>query len=218
MNSLFPIERARKTPESLQLLVFYTDFPAGVRAKQWVDKITLLAGQSRKTSVQFWKLDSIPKIGPLKGIIARDASAADVLIIASSAPVQDQHFISSWLKLLSAAKSQRLARGLLLGVLGDRTTNAVELDELLSTLFLCACRAQLDFVVQTLGDQNRSHHEPIASYFKPLMNRTAERPNPMPSVRETPAEATVSTLPRLSSEPETVAALVSELLSPVGWH
>ena len=206
MNAIFQTERTEQTQASLQLLVFYTDFPAGVRAKQLTDKITLLAGHDRKTSVQFWKLDSIPKIGPLKGIIARDASAADVLVIASSSPVQDEHFISSWLKLLSAANPQRRARGLLLGVLGDKTTSAEELDELLSTLFLCACRAQLDFVVQTAGDQNRSHNEQIAGYFKPLINRTAEGSNPRPTFTETRVEVEVSPSPQQQGEPDTVAA------------
>lgn len=153
MNSIFPTERDEKTQESLQLLVFYTDFPAGVRAKQLTDKITMMAGTDRKTLVQFWKLDSIPKIGPLKEIIAWDASAAEVLIIASSSPVQDEPFITSWLKLLSATKSPRFVRGLLVGLLGDETTNAAAMDQLLSTLFLCACRAQLDFVLPTASDK-----------------------------------------------------------------
>ena len=206
MNPIFPTELAGQTQECLQLLVFYTDFPAGVRAKQWTDQITLLAGPDRKMLVQFWKLDSIPKIGPLRGIIARDASAADVLIIALSSPAQEDLFISSWLKWLSATKSQRLARGLLLGVLGDKTTKAAELDQLLSTLFLFACRAQLDFVLPTAGDKSMPGWELIADHFNQMTNRKAAGSNQMPPATETRLEAKDSPLPQPQGEPETLAA------------
>lgn len=192
--------------ERLQLLVFYTDFPAGVRAKQLTDKITSLAGHDWKACVQFWKLDSIPKIGPLKGIIVRDASAADVVIMASSAPAQDDPVISAWLKLLAATKSQRLVRGLLVGVLGGETTTAAEMDQLLSTLFLCSCRAQLDFVLQTAGDKSRAGWERMADHFKQMINRKAGGSNQMPPAAETRLEAKVPSLPQPSCARETVAA------------
>jgi hypothetical protein len=193
MNSIVPTERAGKTPDNLQLLVFYTDFPAGVRAKQLTDKITLLA--DRKIFVQFWKLDSIPKIGPLKGIIVQDASVADVVILASSSPAQDDPVISAWLKLLSATKSQRPGRGLLVGVLESEMTTTAEMDQLLSTLFLCACRAQLDFVLHDAGDESRSGWERMAGHF-----------NQMPRATKTLLEAKASPLPPQQWEREPAAA------------
>ena len=170
MISIAPTERGGTTQAGLQLLVFYTDFSAGVRAKQLTDQITLLAGSERKISVQFWKLDSIPKIGPLKGIIARDASAADVLVIASSTPAEEDAFITAWLKSLSAVRSQRRVRGILVGVLGDETKDEAGLDFLLSTLFLFACRAQLDFVLQPAGGKSTSGGEKITDHFKHLIH------------------------------------------------
>ncbi len=55
--------------KSLSVFIFYTDFPSGVRAKITTDGLIRRAGPTVELLVNFWKLDSIPEIGPLKQAI-----------------------------------------------------------------------------------------------------------------------------------------------------
>jgi hypothetical protein len=205
MNSRLPTGRAGAVPETLQILVLYTDFPAGIRAKQLTDQVEVLAGNHCGTSLQFWKLDSIPNLGPLKEIIAKDASAADALILATSSPVQDDPVISYWLNLLSATNSERLVHGLLVGVCGDEKTKAADLDRVLSAMFLFASRAQLDFVWQKPEIKTTACPAGIADSFQQLVRRKVFAANRRLSLRAPPANASLPRSTHLENECQAAA-------------
>ncbi len=187
-------------------MVLYTDFPAGVRAKQLTDQIALLAVGDQRTFVQFWKLDSIPSIGPLRETVARDARAADVLIIATSSPGQDQPVLSAWINLLSATNSQRLVRGLLVGLCGDETTNAAEMDQVMATLFQCADRTRSDFVWQKIKTKTTPNPAWLADPLKQLVGRKEHVANQR-RADSFWAEANISPVTQPAQERETLETI-----------
>lgn len=110
---------AHKPP---RIFVFYTDFPAGVQAKTVADAMFREAVAGVEPKLDFWKLDSIPPVGPLKNLIVKEAREADIWIIASSSPCDWDAMILQWINCLAAKDALGKAAALLLGLFGNSTT------------------------------------------------------------------------------------------------
>ena len=85
---------------TFNVLIAYEDFETGKQAKRTYDFLLQNLGQECHFEHQMWKFDvlSIPK---LREMAARDALAADIIIISShggeSLPEHVQEWIESWL-------------------------------------------------------------------------------------------------------------------------
>lgn len=108
----------------LRVFAFYTDFAAGVQAKLVADEMILRAENTAASSLEIWKLDSIPPIGPLKHLIIDEAREADVWIIATSSPDEWDALIMPWLNCLPARGGETKTSGVLVGLFGDSCATA----------------------------------------------------------------------------------------------
>jgi hypothetical protein len=162
-----PPARAKK---SLSVFVFYTDFPAGVHAKVASDGLIRLAGASVEPIVNFWKLDSIPEIGPLKQAIIQEARRADLWILACSSPCDPDALILRWMNSLSANNSTGNRPRLLVGLFDRPSSCAANFGWFLDVFSLFAKRASREFVLQPPGcDSLRESswlHEPFGRLLK----------------------------------------------------
>lgn len=135
----------------LSVFIFYTDFPAGVHAKQVADGLIRLAGTEVDSAVDIWKLDSIPQVGPLKQAILQEARQADVWILACSSPGDRNALIMQWMNALTAPDSGDKAPTLLIGLFAPPISYTPNFTWFLEMFHLFAERASRDFVWQPIN-------------------------------------------------------------------
>lgn len=159
--------RRAGTNGKLHLLSLYGDLPASVRARRAAGAIARLAGPLWKTTSEMWKIDSLQISAPIREMITNDAANADVIIVAASSFTQSEPVLIQWLESLKDCKGNRpvtgLRRdearepmaadgygpaeaGLLVGLLGDEETSAVNLNYVVKPLLHCAQQTDRNFI------------------------------------------------------------------------
>jgi hypothetical protein len=136
---------------SLRLFSIYADFSASVRAKWATGSITKLAGRHWQCSTEMWTLNSLGVNGSVGKLIREGAADADVLVIAMSSLEQRETGLMQWLDALSAVKNSRTVSGLLIGLLGDEESKAVELKWSVQQFIHCAQQTNRDFIWHWMG-------------------------------------------------------------------
>ncbi len=143
-----PVSTAR---QKFRIFTLYADFSAGVRAKRLAEKITLAIGPRFPSVANMWTLNSVGPIGDIGEMIAQEAGESDVLLVASSSAQRPEPGISAWLTSLVNWKANRLAPGLLIGLLGDGETELAEESWLFQELAGFARKTRMDLAWQWVG-------------------------------------------------------------------
>jgi len=146
MNTETLIESEAGMDGRLRLFSLYVDFAAAVRARWATGQISQLAGEPWKVSSQMWNLDSLTTSGPIRKMITQDAAEADVLVVAMSSLDRRELELVQWLDALAAGKTNRPAAGLFIGLLGDESGLAGELDWTVKQFLRCSRQMDRDFI------------------------------------------------------------------------
>ena len=146
MHNEMLIEAEILTGGRLKLFSLYVDFAAAVRARWATSQVARLAGEHWKASSEMWNLDSVAASEPIRKMIAQEAAAADVLVIAMSSMERRELELVQWLDSLAGGKTTRTAAGLFIGLLGDENDRTGELDWTVKQFLRCAQRTDRDFI------------------------------------------------------------------------
>jgi hypothetical protein len=146
MNTETLIESETGTAGRLRLFSLYVDFAAAVRARWATSQISRLAGEPWKVSTQMWNLDSLTTSEPIRKMITQDAADADVFVVAMSSLDRRELELVQWLDVLAAGKVNRSGSGLFIGLLGDESSLAGELDWTVKQFLRCARQMDRDFI------------------------------------------------------------------------
>jgi len=173
MNPNALIEGAGAVKGRLRIFTCYMDFPAGVRAKRLADQIISMAGADPDTSIEMWKMDSVPEIGPLMAIIAQEAAQADVLIIAASSPASPDPVLQRWLYSLAVRNDRTPADRLLIALLGCENVWRDEADQTVVALGDFARRNGMEFVWRTMEPHFRNEFGLLPVQLERFLHRNA---------------------------------------------
>ncbi|MFZ1072281.1 MAG: hypothetical protein WAO21_02490 [Verrucomicrobiia bacterium] len=132
----------------LRLFSLYLDFAASAHARWAACTITKLVGPRWQSSTEMWKIDSLGASESVRKMIASDAAAADVLIIAASSLDQRELKLIEWLDSLAVWNANRPVPGLLIGLFGDEENQSRELEWTIQQFIYCARRMSRELVVQ----------------------------------------------------------------------
>ena len=173
----------------LRVFVFYTDFPAGVHAKAVADAMFGEAVTQIKPNLDFWKLDSIPPVGPLKSMIVNEAREAEVWMIASSSPCDYDAMIMQWMNCLAAKNALGRAAALLLGLFGSSTLtpNTKQFEWLLELFSQFAKHTGQQFVWQPLDRGATTNLDFLKEPVWKLLREKVMLPPPLPGSLLQPA-------------------------------
>ena len=165
----------------LRIFVFYTDFPAGVHAKTVVDFMFREAVAEVEPKLDFWKLDSIPPVGPLKNLIVNEAREADVWIIASSSPCNWDAMIMQWMNCLAAKEALGKAAALLIGLFGNSTPapDAKNFEWLLELFSQLAKHTGVQFIWQPMDRGSTTNLDFLKEPVWKLMSEKVLMPLPI---------------------------------------
>jgi hypothetical protein len=155
----------------LRVFSLYVDFAAAVRARWATRQIAKLAGEHWKSSSEMWSLDSVTASEPIRKMIARDAADADVLVIAMSSLERRELELVEWLDSLTEGKTSRRVSGLFIGLLGDETQPAGELDWTVKQFLGYAQRTDRDFIWHWMEDGTMNHNGWLAVSVEALLAR-----------------------------------------------
>jgi hypothetical protein len=134
----------KESKASFNVLIVYEDFETGKQAKRTFD---FLAEQLKSDCVlmnQMWKFDvlNIPK---LREMAAKDAAAADVVIISCHAHAQLAPEVQAWIELWLAENNQAVALVALLDTSAEKRMESAALRHYLSEVTL---RGNMEFFAQ----------------------------------------------------------------------
>jgi hypothetical protein len=125
---------------ALNVVIAYEDLETGKRAMKTYDYLVEHLGEQCLFANQMWKFDvlAVPK---LKDIAAKDAAAADIIIVAAhegnELPAEVKSWIDHWLKYKTRASA-------LVGLFGSESVDTPVRDYLASV----AKRANIEFFCQ----------------------------------------------------------------------
>ncbi len=99
--SLPPFRPSENEDPILNVVIAYEDFETGKQAKNTYDHLVDQLGEEFRFNNQMWKFDvlTVPK---LKEMAAKDAAAADVIIIAAHGKSDLPREVKSWLEMAFA--------------------------------------------------------------------------------------------------------------------
>lgn len=122
---------------SLNVVIAYEDLETGKRAMKTYDYLIEHVGDQCLFSNQMWKFDvlAVPK---LKEIAAKDAAAADIIIVAAHEGNELGPEVKSWIELWLSYKRRTSA---MVGLFGDESIDAPVRNYLASV----AKRAKIEF-------------------------------------------------------------------------
>jgi len=136
---------------AFNVLIAYDDFEAGKHAKKTYDFLVEHLGGECEFANQMWKFDvlGIPK---LREMAARDANAADIIIISCHAGVELPDEFKAWTELWLQEKCNAIALVALLGCPFGLTSEAHDTRNYLADI---ARRGQMEFFCET---ENAAYH------------------------------------------------------------
>ena len=161
----------------LRSFSLYVDFAAAMRARWAAGQIARLAGDHWKASAEMWGLDSLAASEPIQKMVAQDAAEADVLIIAMSSMERREWELVEWLDSLAGQKSNRIASGLFIGLLGDEKQLAGELDWTVKRFLDCAQRLDRDFIWHWMEAGTLNGNDWLAASVEALLTRKEPAPD-----------------------------------------
>lgn len=156
---------------ALRLFSLHLDFPASVRARWAVGTITRLAGSHWACTSEMWKIESLNTASSIRKMLTDEAVKSDVLIIALSSLNRRESDLIQWLQTLAPGPGGPLAPGLLIGLFGDETQLARELDWTVKQFMKCARTSGRDFIWHWMGEAAAGEPEWLASHLETFLAR-----------------------------------------------
>jgi len=129
---------------TFNVVVVYEDFATGKRAKKTYDYLVANLGQDCHFSNQMWKFEvlSIPK---LREMAAKDATAADVIIISAHGDTELSADVKAWIETWLSDGTDAMA---LVALFDGGQDNPVVLENTKTYLAAVAARGNLEFFAQ----------------------------------------------------------------------
>jgi len=159
------------TAGKLRLFSLHLDFAAGIRARWATSLILKLAGKPWVCSSEMWRLDSLLTARAIRKMITAEASQADVLLVAASSLNHRQTELIQWLETLTPCPAGTTAPGLLIGLFGDETNQAAELDWTVKSCMTCAQQANRDFIWHWMEEPPTGEPEWLTSHGASFLAR-----------------------------------------------
>jgi endonuclease/exonuclease/phosphatase family metal-dependent hydrolase len=155
----------------LRVFSLHLDFAAGVRAR-WATTLMLkLAGEDWVCSSEQWKLDSLLTAQAIRALITAEATRADVLLVSFSSLNRRELELIHWLESLPAGPASASAPGLLIGLFGDESNQAKELDWTVKHCMNCAQRINRDFIWHWMEEPAAGEPEWLVSHMENFLAR-----------------------------------------------
>jgi hypothetical protein len=131
-----------------KIVVAYEDFDAGLRAKEMLERLSQQLIPEFEVSRDVWKFELLGH-PQLRKQAAREASEADMILIAARAESELLPHVTSWIDEWASNRNGRVAA--LVALLDQEQENENELPPLCALLQQTAERAGMDFFCKT-GD------------------------------------------------------------------
>ena len=164
---------APESPTGRKLRVFclHLDFAAGRRA-HWASSLMVkLAGEHWVCSSELWRLDSLLTAQAIRTMITAEAICADVLLVAVSSLNHRELELIHWLETLPPCPASPSPPGLLIGLFGDETSQARELDWTVKRFMSCAQRVNRDFIWHWMEEPAAGEPEWLVSHLENFLSR-----------------------------------------------
>lgn len=155
----------------LRVFSLHLDFAAGIRARWATSLIHKLAGEHWVCSSELWRLDSLLTARAIRKLITAEASQADVVLVAASSLNHRETELIQWLETLPPCPPGTTAPGLLIGLFGDETNQARELDWTVKNCMTCAQHANRDFIWQWMEAPAVGEPEWLVSHSENFLRR-----------------------------------------------
>ena len=162
---------ASPTSGKLRLFSLHLDFAAGLRAR-WATSLMLkLAGEHWVCSSELWRLDSLLTAQAIRSMITAEATRADVLLVAVSSLNRRELELIQWLETLLPCPASSSPPGLLIGLFGDESSQARELDWTVKRFMSCAQRTNRDFIWHWMEEPAAGEPEWLVSHLENFLSR-----------------------------------------------
>jgi len=142
-----------------------------------INQISTLSGKDWKISAETWNLDSMRGGEAIRKMIARDAGEADVFIVAMSSLDRREAELVAWLDSLTAERLDRRTAGLFIGLLGDETGRAGELDWTVKQFLRCARHLDRDFIWHWMESDAVDGDDWLAGSIETVLARKCPAPD-----------------------------------------
>jgi len=175
-NDQPPADGLSEQASGLGVVVVYEDFDAGRQARQTCDRLVQTLGPETLCTTRMWKSDVL-RIPRLREIAARDASMAEIVMVASHGGLLPEH-LRLWAELWLAFDH----RSEVLVVLFDCSREHAK--GVLTSLEDMAARAGLDFFAQPESNAAYRMNEPVEKTPGDLTTVAQPIAAPMPPASE----------------------------------
>lgn len=159
------------TGGKLRVFSLHLDFAAGMRARWAASLMLKLAGDHWIGSSEMWKLDSLLSAQAIRKMITNEASQADVLVVAVSSLNHREQELIRWLESLPPCPANASAPGLMIGLFGDESNQAKELDWTVKRCMSSAQQANRDFIWHWMEDPAAGEPEWLVSHIENFLSR-----------------------------------------------
>ena len=171
MEEKSPAGTAALAAGRLRIFSLHLDFPASARARWAEQTIKKLAGRHWLCSAEMWQLESLNTASSIRKMLQEEAAQADVLIIAVSSLARREMELVHWLDTLANCGAVRRNAGLLIGLLGDETQPAGELDWTVKRLMNCARNTHRDFIWHWMEESASGEPEWLVTHLETFLAR-----------------------------------------------
>jgi len=159
------------TGGKLRVFSLHLDFAAGMRAR-WASSLMLkLAGEPWVCSSELWRLDSLLTAQAIRAMITTEATHADILLVAVSSLNRRELDLIHWLETLPPCPANASPPGLLIGLFGDESSQARELDWTVKRFMSCAQRTNRDFIWHWMEEPAAGEPEWLVSHLENFLSR-----------------------------------------------
>lgn len=159
------------TGRKLKLFSLTLDHAAGLRAHWATNTIAKLAGESWHCNAGHWKRASLQSSGTIRSLITSEGARADVILIAASSLNHRDVDLVQWLANLDPGPAGRSAQGLLIGLFGDETNQARELDWTVKRFMGAAQRLNRDFIWHWMEEPAQGEPEWLVTHLEDFLAR-----------------------------------------------
>ena len=149
----------------------HVDFAAGLRARWAASLMAKLAGAQWICSSEQWKLDSLLTAQAVRQMITGEANRADILLVAVSSLKHRELELIHWLDSLTPRMANPLTPGLLIGLFGDETNRAEELDWTVKHCMNSARQTNRDFIWHWMEEPAAGEPEWLTSHLETFLAR-----------------------------------------------
>jgi len=171
MDSTNLIAPGAPTGGKLRVFSLHLDFAAGMRARWAASLMLKLAAEHWVCSSEMWKLDSLLTAQAIRTMITAEANRADIILVAVSSLYHRELDLIHWLESLSPAPASSLSPGLLIGLFGDESSQARELDWTVKRFMSCAQRTNRDFIWHWMEEPAAGEPEWLVSHMENFLSR-----------------------------------------------